>query len=269
MRLCIVAGGGQLPAEIIARAISDKVFYAIIGIRNQHNLNLNQYKNSIELDIGQVGAALEFCAKYEISHVVFAGKIARPNISSIVPADTEGAKLLWRIGVEKFLGDDKLLKVVVAFFEEKGLVVLGASDFLEDNILAPGPLTNSIIPSRDDLENIEIGKKALLVMSPLDIGQSIIIANKRIIAVEAAEGTDEMIKRSVNYTTSDNSLLIKMPKQSQDTRVDMPTIGPKTIENMKKSNIKGLAISKNVILLGREEVIKNAEDARIFIYIIE
>ncbi len=265
MRVCLIAGRGQLPEEILMKLKSLNFFYTVIGLRNNHDLDLCLYPHSIELDIAKVGKAIEFCNDHKITHIVFAGNITRPNMAALVP-DQEGIKLLWRIRAEKFLCDDKLLKVIIDFFETKGLKILSPSAMMEAIELGSGSLT-PVHPSSEDLINIEIASLALATMSSLDIGQAVIISERRIIAVEAAEGTDEMIIRSKNYFQKD-AIIVKMPKKNQDTRIDMPTIGPKTIDNMQKSNIKGLAIDKNVILLSSEDIISRATKAGIFVYII-
>ncbi|MDX1917500.1 MAG: UDP-2,3-diacylglucosamine diphosphatase LpxI [Rickettsiaceae bacterium] len=265
MRLCVIGGKGELPKKVIAKADADGIYCSIIGIAGQNDLDLDS-RDFIELDIGKVGAALDFCNHHKISHAIFAGNIQRPSLSSIIP-DKIGAKLLWQIGKEKLLGDNSVLKVIIKFFESQGIAIISPSDFLSQNNLSPGNITTNTIPTSDDLENIWIAANALNIISPLDIGQSLIIENKRIIAVEAAEGTDSMIIRSKEYI-KERAILVKMPKAGQDIRVDMPTIGQKTIENMHKSNIKGLAIAQNVILLNKDEVIEKAEKAEIFIHIV-
>ncbi|MDX1923749.1 MAG: UDP-2,3-diacylglucosamine diphosphatase LpxI [Rickettsiaceae bacterium] len=266
MRICVVAGKGDLPKEIIKKILSEGFFCCIIGVRGQHNLDPSQNPNFTELELGKIGAAISFCKSHNITHIVFAGSIKRPSLGSIIP-DSEGAKLLTKIISKKFLGDDSLLKTILDFVEDRGFNILSPNEILNINSNSSGILTTTPI-SQKDLENIEIGCKGLAIMSPLDIGQSLIVSGNRIIAVEGAEGTDEMIKRSKDYTNED-AILVKIPKTGQDQRVDMPTIGPKTIDIIKKSNIKGLAIDKNVIILSQEETIEKADKNNIFIYVIK
>ncbi len=268
MRLCIIAGSGDLPIDVANEAKDKGIYTTIIPIESFADQNsFKEYVNVETIPIGKIGRAFKFLKKHNISHILFAGSVKRPSLSSIIP-DLEGTKLLARILKNKFLGDDTLLKCVIGFFEENGFQIISPTDILSLNIKKSGSITNST-PSKAELKDIEIGVSTSHRLSELDIGQSLLISEGRIISVEGAEGTDGMIKRSKEYVTPKKSILVKLPKLGQDTRIDMPTIGPKTIELMHKNNIAGIAIDKNVLVLSMQETIDIANLYSIYIYIIE
>ena len=266
MRLCIIAGSGDLPKNILNESLGKTQYISVICIKNEADIhNFNHADNVVEIALGKVGAAIEFLTTNRISHIIFAGSVKRPPLISI-RADLEGTKLLALLLKEKFLGDDNLLKSVLRYFENLGFKILSPSELLASKLLVGEALTIHK-PSTMALEDIKLGKEIFKKIGKLDIGQALIISEKRTIAIEGAEGTDNMIKRSKEYV-SNHSVLLKMHKQGQDERVDMPTIGPNTIEVMHTNNIKGIAVDRNVIILSMQDTIDKANSLGIYIYII-
>lgn len=292
MKICIFAGAGELPISLYNEAVRKGLDVKLLIIENQYADSLEQiscnnsndllgkedqsfeyynndnYKDIAEeviigrLTITEVKKSIEICRSNNITHIVFAGYVARPNLSSI-KTDFEGAKLLGQILKNKFLGDDNLLSSILQFYESKGFEILGASDLIEDH-----EIKSKNIPAKYDFNNIDLGIKLLKKLSEIDVGQSAIISDSRVIAIEAAEGTDEMIRRSRKYL-GNRSVLLKIPKEGQDMRVDMPTIGTKTIDLCIECGISGIAISKNVIILSKKESIEKANKFGLYIHEIK
>ena len=147
----------------------------------------------------------------------------------------------------KSQGDDNLLKAVIKFVEKFGFKVVGVKNVCPQ-LLAPKGFLTRIKANTKEIKDIHYAKEVLDHLSPIDIGQSIIVQNLQVIAVEAREGTDQMILRSKDLlfqNPKQKAILVKMPKIKQDLRVDMPTIGINTIENLYKSGIYGLAIASD------------------------
>ena len=138
-----------------------------------------------------------------------------------------------------------------------------------DKLLAKNGIIGNIAPDQGDLEDIESGASVIKMLGSLDIGQALIIENRYILAVEAAEGTDELIRRtkSLKKDAERSAVLIKAAKPKQSTKIDLPTIGPKTIELAHESGLSGIAISSgSTIILEKESTIKLANEFGIFIY---
>ncbi|MDX2050124.1 MAG: UDP-2,3-diacylglucosamine diphosphatase LpxI [Rickettsiaceae bacterium] len=271
MRICVIAGAGALPKKLIDILDSKSLFNCLVLIASQNDGHLyKNHPNKIELELGKVGAALDFCKTHDITHIVFAGAVKRPNLLNIIP-DFKGTALLAKILSNKLLGDDSLLKIIVEFVKSNGFDVLSPSDIIAMDLSTNSSWNNipqtKISANEADVSNIEIGARALKIMSALDIGQALIIEAGQIIAVEGIEGTDELIKRSKHYIKN-YGILVKIPKINQARSVDMPVIGPNTIDVMAKNNIKGLAIDREVIILEQEDLIRKADKFGIFLYLI-
>jgi hypothetical protein len=126
-------------------------------------------------------------------------------------------------------------------------------------------------PNKENLDDISLGVKAIKEFSQFDVGQSLIIAQRQIIAVEALEGTDAMIARCRDLSSAykENAVLVKMKKSKQSKKADLPTIGVKTIENCAVAGIKGIAIQANsTLVLEKDEVIKKTNELGLFLIVI-
>jgi hypothetical protein len=225
--------------------------------------------NPIKLGYGEIEKFLSAVKAAEIKNLVFIGGVTKPNFSSL-KVDKRGAVLLAKILANKILGDDAVLRTVIGFFEKQGLKILQINQLL-DCVVSQKSILTKTAASKENLEDIALGVKAIKTFSNFDVGQSLVIAQKQIIAVEALEGTDQMIKRcgglKVDY--KHNSVLVKMKKRGQSMKADLPAIGVATIENCHASGIVGIAIQANsTLVLEKEEVIKKANELGLFLMVI-
>lgn len=261
----IIAGSGELPFTIATSYASQSGKCYIAALEGETNLQLLQDVPYQSFKIGNVGAIIEYFHKFNVQKVIFAGGIKRPNFWSI-KVDMIGGALLAKIIKQKFLGDDTILRIVADFLEEKGFKVISSQEILQDNFKDITVLTTAS-PLPSDLIDIELGTKLLVTLSELDVGQSVIIEDGYVLGIEAAEGTDNLIKRcGVLRKKSKGGVLVKMLKLSQDIRLDIPTIGPDTIINLAEQNYNGLAISKDkVIIINPEKTIDLANSLGLFI----
>ena len=170
-------------------------------------------------------------------------------------------------------GDDALLSFFVRWMEEQGFAVVGAEDVLGD-LVAPEGAIGTISPGETDLKDIELGKQVVHALDNLDVGQGAIACDGLVLAVEAAEGTDEMLRRTGELPitvrgTPENrrGVLVKLPKPSQDRRVDLPMMGTKTVELAAASGLAGIAIEAGgAIVFDRSEVARLADEVGMFVY---
>ncbi len=263
--LGIIAGNGLLPIVLADNFTKRGVQYYIAALEGEADPVL--YKNFPHqfFRIGMVKPIINYFREHNVNIVILAGGVNRPNLQSI-KVDLMGSRLIARILKQKFLGDDKILSIVIYFIEEKGFKVVSSYEILSIN----NDIMTLTVPSVIDNIDIELGTKLLNSIGCLDVGQSVIVDNGYIIGVEAAEGTDNLIKRCSylrkNFT---GGVLIKMMKRGQDTRVDIPTIGLKTITNLVNYGYKGLAIEKNkVIIIELKKTLELANKCGIFIKLI-
>jgi hypothetical protein len=161
--------------------------------------------------------------------------------------------------------DDSLLGAVVRSFEKQGMTTVPGTDYATELIAEPGVLTRRGPSSREEAD-IEFGWKMAKEMGRLDIGQSVTVRDRTILAVEAIEGTDACILRTAVLCPRGGFVLVKVAKPQQDMRFDLPTIGPRTIESMKRAGGSTIAIEAGkTILLDRERTLAEARQAGICI----
>jgi len=268
--IAIFAGRGQLPKILIDDCLKkNRNFVLFLLLGETYDIDYSQF-NPTTIGYGEVEKFLKIIRDAKINNLVFIGAVTKPNFSSL-KVDKKGAILLTKIIANKILGDDAVLRTVINFFEKEGLKILRIDELL-DCIISTKTTITKITPSPKDFIDIEIGSKAIRHFSRFDVGQSLVVSQRQIIAVEAVEGTDAMIERCkhLNIDYAKNAILIKMKKTGQTTKADLPTIGISTIEKCYQSNIIGIAIQANATLvLDKENLIKKADELGLFITTIK
>lgn len=257
----IIAGRGTLPASVAASLTKQNSKCYIAALTGEAEPGLYKQYSHRFFNLGMVGSIIEYFNTSNVECVVLAGGVNRPNLKSL-KVDMTGSILLARVLKQKFLGDDNLLKIVTGFLEEKGFKIIASHEILDSDDC----ITTTNTPSLSEIRDIDLGIRLLERIGEIDVGQSVIVEDGYILGVEAAEGTDNLIVRCSHLRkNSRGGVLIKMAKRNQDTRVDMPTIGPETIQHLARYNYSGLAIRKDqVIVLEPKEVVKLANKYRLF-----
>ena len=263
-RLGIIAGTGHLPRQIAERFDpSGKTifFIALEGITDPETVINFDHKWA---KLGQLQIAMTALLDAKVDKVVMAGPVKRPALSSL-KLDKRASKMLLRGGAKVF-GDDGLLSLLINEIEKDGLEVIGIDQILSDLLTEPD-LT--IGPSVDDMAQKDINRalEILVKLGPADVGQSVAIQEGLVLAIEAIEGTDNMIDRAGQYRRDAlGPILVKISKPGQERRADMPTIGPKTVRLAISNGFRGLALEEGgTLLLERDEVQRIAEDGNFFI----
>ncbi len=264
--IAIVAGRGKLPLMLIEECQKRGQKFLLLLLEGEnYEIDYSAF-NPVKFKYGTVEFFLSEIKSRQIKNIVFIGAVTKPNFSAI-KVDKKGTILLAKILANKILGDDAVLRTVMNFLEKEGLKFVKIEELLDCVISTKSTLTK-IKPSSESLADIDLGVSAIKLFSKFDVGQSMVVAQKQIIAVEAAEGTDEMIKRCKNLDISykKNSTLIKMKKQNQSKKLDLPTIGVATVKNCFEAGIKGIAIQTNyTLVLDRDEVVKTADELGLFL----
>lgn len=267
--LGIFAGRGSLPKILIEDCQKKgRKFVLFLLASEQYEIDYSAF-NPIKLPYGAVDSFLQIARENKVKEFVFIGAVTKPNFSEL-KVDKKGTVLLAKILANKILGDDAVLKTVINFFEKEGFTILRIDQLLDCVITKKGVLTVNQ-PDSDNLADIAIGMKAIKTFSDFDVGQSLIIAQKQIIAVEALEGTDQMIKRCADLQVDykNKAVLVKMKKRKQNTKADLPTIGVATINNCFACGIKGIAIqASSTLVLDKEKVIETANQLGLFLTVI-
>ncbi|AVP87756.1 hypothetical protein phytr_8240 [Candidatus Phycorickettsia trachydisci] len=263
MSIGILAGGGNLPQILATNAAKQGREVSVIALDGFASVDDFQDYNSAQLKIGQVKKIIQFLQENNVKEVVFAGKVTRLKWSSLY-VDSLGSKLLAKIAINKVLGDDKLLNIIMKFVEEYNFKVISPLD-----LLGSQDINTKAKPSKNDLEDIKLGLEVLEAISVFDIGQSVIVENGYILGIEGAEGTDELILRTQNLKRHDapSGVLVKAFKSTQNSKLDIPTIGPTTLENAIAAGLKGIAIGRDkVIILEADKMQDLANQANMFVF---
>ncbi|MGJ4855360.1 LpxI family protein [Labrys sp. La1] len=278
--LAVVAGAGRLPAEIAAEAAERGEAVVILPLKGFADADFAGYAQYPVSLIDPKGVLQEL-ARAGAGRVILAGAVHRPGLG-MVRSGIQAVRHLEEIRNVLEGGDDNLLRGVIVFLEKHGYAVVGVRD-VAPSLMAPRGTLGHLSPSAAELEGIAIGQRALAAMGPSDIGQGVVVAQRRVLAVEAAEGTDNMIRRVAvlrrlglfgrlsrhgrpPIAEQDGGVLVKAAKPGQDFRADLPSIGPRTVRLAKKAGLAGIAIEAgNVLVLERDATIAAADAANLFL----
>ncbi|AIL64995.1 hypothetical protein NOVO_03025 [Rickettsiales bacterium Ac37b] len=255
-KIGIIAGGGTLPKEILRYLQANNRKFFVVALKGEAELELSDEIEHTWQDIGKVGQILNILKDAKVNKIVLVGKIKRPALS-MFKLDSVGMKLVARLAKAKIYGDDALLRVITTFLEEENFSVIAPNTLLPE-LVTPKGLVGSIAPTDQDLEDIEVGINVLRTMEVLDIGQAVIVENNLILGVEAVEGTDALIQRCKDLKREEGraGILVKMKKSIQDQRVDLPTIGPNTVQLIYDANMAGIALEAGNSLIANLEATK-------------
>lgn len=268
--LAIVAGAGPLPFEA-AEAIRGRrpVFvFAIDGEADEAPPGIETHR----LGYGQIGRMLKLMQERECKDLLFLGAIRkRPDYTRIL-GDLYTLKLVPRIVAAAVGGDDTIVRNVLALFESEGYRVVSVAEAVPE-LLAPAGQLGRHAPGAGHQSDIELGIGFLDAASPFDVGQAVIVADGRIIAVEGAEGTDAMIERCVGIREARRfrarrgaGVLVKRAKRNQDMRADVPVVGAGTLRHVLEAGFGGIAIEAGrTILAERRAMIEMADRAGAFV----
>jgi DUF1009 family protein len=264
--LGLIVGESSLPNYVINKLLKKNIEFLILDLTKSNIYK--RYKNSYSLKITELGKAISILKKNNCKNVIFIGKVERPDIS-LLKFDTKALFYLPRLFSAFKKGDGNILKEIIKIFKENKLNVVNSMKFTPELIFKDKSI-NKLKINNTDKSSISKGIKIIKSLSKFDIGQSVVINNGYVLAIEGPEGTDETIKRSLylskKYKLKNKSILIKFPKANQDLRIDLPTIGFDTIKNCIKANIKGIAVKRSQnIILDKDKIINLAKKNNFFI----
>jgi len=264
--LGLIVGESSLPNYVINKLLKINVEFLILDLTKSNIYK--RYKNSYSLKITELGKAISILKKNNCKNVIFIGKVERPDIS-LLKFDTKALFYLPRLFSAFKKGDGNILKEIIKIFKENKLNVVNSMKFTPELIFKDKSI-NKLKINNTDKSSISKGVKIIKSLSKFDIGQSVVINNGYVLAIEGPEGTDVTIKRSLHlskkYKLKNKSILIKFPKANQDLRIDLPTIGFDTIKNCIKANIKGIAVKRSQnIILDKDKIINLVKKNNFFI----
>lgn len=259
---CLVAGDGSLPVKM-AQYAKDNGFDVVAISLSADNLNqLKKYCTKVySCAPGEVSKIEKILEEEEIKQLTFLGKVHKGLLLKRPKFDAKAIELVKNASR---LNDDQVMLIIVEELEKIGVTVLDQTIFIK-NLMIPAGVLGKHKPTSDQMEDVNYGFSLAKEMGKLDIGQSVVIKNKMIMAVEAIEGTDKCIIRGAKLAKN-GAAVIKVAKPSQDKRFDIPTVGLRTLQTMKKYKANLLTVEANeTIIVDQEKVVKFADKNNIVI----
>ncbi len=264
-KLGILAGSGPLPRKLVelCHQTGRPVFVmAFDGHTDQETVEGVDHAWS---RLGAAGTVIKTLKANAVQEMVMIGPIKRPSVKELRP-DWRAMQVLARAGM-KSLGDDTLLRGVIDTLEEEGFLFRGVDDFLQDLLMPSGPLGEFGIDDPETVSDVRRGVEVARALGAVDVGQSVVVQDGLVLAVEGIEGTDALILRSRELKREGRgAVLVKLKKPEQDRRADLPTVGLTTLANAVASGFRGIALEAGgSLLVDREQVVRKANEAGVFV----
>ena len=270
-KIGLLAGNGMMPVEILKKSRERGVEVYVAGLEpfaDEANFMpgglFPEGVPYVMARLGEVGKILKFFKSHGVTELVLAGGIKRPSFKELIP-DWEGAKMVARVAMKK-QGDDGLFRAVLREIEALGFHILGVEEVVPEMMFHEG-LYGRVKPSSEDMDDIRRGIVVAKALGAADVGQAVVIQEGIVLAVEAVEGTDNMLARAATFKKQGKApVMVKIMKPGQDTRVDIPAIGMQTVQQLKKHGMGGIAVEAGgILVIEREAVVAAADAAGIFI----
>ena len=258
----LIAGDGILPVEMARHAKENGFEVVCISLANDNVKELKKYCSKVySCHPGEMTRIEKIFVEEEIKQVTFLGKVHKRVLLQLHKFDSRAIEILKSV---KRLNDDEVMLLIVREFEKHNISVLDQTIFIK-NLMIPSGVLGKLKPTEQQMEDVNYGFWLAKEMGKVDVGQSVVIKDKMIMAVEAIEGTDKCIRRGCKIAKN-HSRVIKVAKPSQDKRFDIPAIGLRTLKTMHKYKADLIAVEAGeTIIVDREDVIKYANKHNIVI----
>lgn len=265
-RLAIIAGAGELPYLAACTARDRKISFLIYHITEAElfpQLRLDQEFPLKEISLGDVGKTLQYLRDDKITDLVLLGKVEKQRLIQDVKRDVTAEAIFNKAPDRR---DDALFLEFAKIIEKMGIEILQQKELLPACFLSPGVHSKKKPAGAEIIADIDFGYSLSQKIGSLDIGQTAIVFQKMILAVEAIEGTDAAIQRAGAISNSQGGIVCKTAKGSQDLRFDLPTVGLKTLETMAAAGMQALVIeAAHTLVVNPAEFVARADDLGLII----
>jgi len=261
--LGLIAGNGRFPFLVAAGARRAGRRVVAVAIREEAAAELADAVDEIHwVSLGQLGRCLEALHTAGVREAVMAGQVKHPKIFSGVVPDLKMMGALARIA---FQNTDSLIGAVADALGREGIALLPSTTFLKEDLAGTGALGRRQ-PSREEERDVDYGRKVARTLAGMDLGQTAVVKDRAAVALEAMEGTDEVIRRA-GRLAGPGCVVVKVAKPKQDMRFDVPVVGPGTIDAMKEAGAVVLAVeARRTLLLDRAALLSQADAAGVAVW---
>lgn len=268
--LGLIAGGGDLPIALANQCQAAGLPVFIVRLKGFAGQGLEAFPGE-DIGVAELGRCFEALRRAGCQSVCLVGRVDRPDFAALKP-DWRGLKALPGAIAAARAGDDALLRFLVGEFEKDGFTVEGAHEVVTGLTVAEGAL-GTVRPKAEHQDDIRRAMAVAAEIGRLDIGQGAVVCDGLVLAVEAQEGTDAMLARCAalpaalrGSAEAPRGVLAKRPKPIQEQRVDMPTIGPMTVEGAARAGLAGIVTEAGgALVLDRDAVIATADRLGLFV----
>ena len=258
----LIFGDTNFPIEILKKIKKKNFKYLIIDLSKSKKFKKD--KNSYAISIGQFGKIIKILKENKCKKVLFAGKVTKPNFSKL-KLDLKGIYYIPRIIKASKLGDAAILKEIIKILKQQSIKTISSISFNPELALKKGNYSK-IKPNKEDKKDIIKAIRTLNKLGKYNYSQGTVVRNKKIVAIEGRGGTEKMLKKCNSKKFRNKGVLVKFPKKKQDLRIDLPTVGLKTLTQCKSAGLNGIVLkSKQNIFLERKKCISFANRNKMFI----
>jgi DUF1009 family protein len=253
----LIAGNGRFPFLVLEGARSQGIEMAVIALKEEASPELEKVAKRLHwVSLGELSKAIELMQSEGVKQAVMAGQVKHNKIFSSIRPDWKLAKLLFSLPRKN---TDSLIGAVAKVLEDEGIRLVDSTLFLKPLVPEAGVLTRRA-PNAEEAADMEYGLQVARQIAGMDIGQTVVIADRACVAVEAMEGTDETIARAARFAQGKKLVVVKVSKPGQDMRFDVPVVGLPTVESMKQAGATALAIdATRTLLFDREKIVELAD----------
>ena len=257
-RYAIIAGNGTFPFLVLDAAHDQGIAPLVVAIKEETAPELAEKTQDIHwLSLGEVAKCLDLLVAEKVSKVVLAGQVKHAQLFSSIKPDGMMSRMLQGLSRKN---TDMLIGTFVRMIEGRGMKVVDSTLFLKPLLPEAGTLTRRA-PDADETADIEYGREIAKKIAGLDLGQTIVVADRACVAVEAMEGTDATIQRAASLSNGRRLVVVKVSKPQQDMRFDVPVVGRRTIQVMRESKATVLAVDAGkTLLFDRQSLIADANE---------
>jgi len=258
----LIFGDTDFPKEILKSIKKRKIKYLILDLSKSKKFIKD--KKSYPVSIGQFGKIINILKENNCKKVLFAGKVNKPKFSKL-KLDLKGIYYIPRIIKASKLGDAAILKEIIKILSQNKIKTENSLTFNPELSLKKGNYSK-IKPNKQDQLDIKKAIKTLSNLRQYNFSQGVVVRNKKVVSIEGKGGTKIMLEKSRSKKFRNHGVLVKLPKKKQDLRIDLPTIGLKTLKQSKNAGLKGIVIkSKQHVFLDKSKCINFANKNKMFI----
>lgn len=267
-RYGLIAGNGRFPFLVLDAARDQGIEMVVAAIKEETFPEIEEKATEIHwMSVGELGKLIATFRRAGVSKVIMAGQVRHVQIFGGEATPDEGMlKLLNRLAQKN---TDSLIGAVAGVLAEEGITLIDSTRFLTPLLATPGVLTRRA-PTPDEAADIDYGRYVAKEIARLDLGQTIVVKERAVVAIEAMEGTDATILRAATLSAGGPITVVKVSKPNQDMRFDVPVIGPATLHTMIKARATALSIDAGkTLIFDREEMLALADQSDISIVAME